>query len=313
MSKYRIGTENGDILFYGTPSNARPTYRDGFVVDFVGSPQQHVELTAHLNRHAYNWNFTDRRNFTEGLVTYHLSSYFTITEVEDEASENDAAVGRKRDNPAHPELCACNAASVGKTYINGPKSHRTTCPDQPTFPADNTPDPYTRIIDVNFAYEGERFRAEYSLPGGKKQIRYGTFAMDGHAVSPNYGWLSYPDAPDTAAAKLKAFGPDSGKQYINVHFDDVPAGYYDAAVKREPKRGNTPAVDYVPSGAGWPNDGLHPDQIGLKIYGLPEVADRKQKVLKQIEAERKQRTAEKRLADAKAELAAAEKALRDLP
>lgn len=282
--KYRVFTENGDILFYGFNSQASRTFAAWKRVSFVGSPEQHAQLAGHLNRHNSAWTFEDRRSLEEGVMVYDLPPYFKVESVEDGAPETDAAVHAV--NPAITE---------------------------PTFPAEHTADPYTTIIDINFVYEGERFRTE-EVRGGEKYIRYGTFAMDGHAVSPNYGWLKAEEAGETrtAEAKRKANDPVmGGAPHINVHYDDRPAGYYNKSVPRNDRL----KIEYVPAGAGWPNEELrvNPEDSGrVKVYGLPEVAKRKFRIQDESRSRRKRAEAERAVEKAKADLAAAERALRNL-
>ena len=278
MTKYRVTTRNGDILFYSPTRENSRAFASGNVVTFVGSPMQHEELKTHLFRHSATWLARGLALEEEGKVSYELPSYFVVTAVPDGDTENDAAVN----NWVNPAI--------------------TT----PAFPAPNVADPYTAIIDVNYAFKGERFRTEETR-GGKKYIRYGTFAMDGNAISPEHGWLkAEADGNDSVyQAKLKAHGPLSGKQYINVHYDDQPEGYYRDAVRADTRRG----IEYVPSGKGWPNEGLQPDTAGLKIYGLPEVAARKNKTIAEAQKLRKVRTAEERYARARDEFREAELAL----
>lgn len=295
--KFRIFTENGDILFYGiknvqTPS--RPRFTDGIVVSFYGSPQQHVELTEHLNRHDRSWIFTDRRAYDEGLVHYDLPPYFKFEEVDADASETDSAVNGVLPNPKHDRMCSCN--TLGTSYAGGAKQRRTHCPDQTYFPAEHTADPYTAVIDFDFVFEGERFRSEETR-GGKKIVRYGTFAMDGHAVSPNYGWLKAEEEGDTRTAEAKRNAYDAArpgsKPYINVHYDDRPAGYYTQ------KTGER---------AFLPNEGLEFGK-GIVIYGLPEVAKRKRDMQTASLKARQRRLAEAKVADAKRQIADAKDAL----
>lgn len=136
-------------------------------------------------------------------------------------------------------------------------------------------DPYTTPGDINFLIKGDRFRAERSLPGGRKEVAYGTADMDGHAISPNYGWMIFELEGDTRTATVKRNNADDPKTaYINVHWDHREPGDYDNSVQAHPRRGSVPAVEYKPSGEHWPNEGLNLKD-GWSIWVLPEVAKRK--------------------------------------
>lgn len=173
-------------------------------------------------------------------------------------------------------------------------------------------DPYTTPGDINFLLEGDRFRAEKNLPGGRKKVAYGTAAMDGHAISPTHGWLiaEAEGNASVAAAKRKAY-EDTEKSYINVHWDYREPGDYDASVAYSPRRGSTPEVLYKPSGEFWPNEGLYPVRDGWKIYVLPSVAKRKTQTLAEARKRTQLNDAENRLAKAQQALREAENAVRN--
>lgn len=168
-------------------------------------------------------------------------------------------------------------------------------------------DPYTTPGDINFLLKGDRFRAEKPLPGGRKQVAYGTAAMDGNAISPRYGWLTFEAEGNqsTADAKRKAFDNVEGG-YINVYWDHREPGDYD------------PAAPGRDQGEHWPNEGLNL-RDGWQIWVLPEVAKRKTKALadhrKTVEEEKTRAAVESAKRDLEAvqrKLARAEEALRKL-
>jgi len=160
-------------------------------------------------------------------------------------------------------------------------------------------DPYTTVVDTNYMFKGERFRAERT-EYGKKIVIYGALHMDGHAVSPDHGWLKFEDAGDVRTAKVKRqMNEDAAaNKYINVQFDHRPEGYYD-------------------KGRFVYNESLCENRDGWTVYSLPEYADRKRQIL--AEAKRKAelsalqewvRKAEAKLTLAEADLRLAQNKLR---
>lgn len=115
-------------------------------------------------------------------------------------------------------------------------------------------DPYTEVVDPNFMFKGERFRAERTLRSGGKKVIYGTLTMSGHAVSPNFGWLKDERLDEAKRERMKWGSVDS---YINVHLDHRESGYYGSFTR--------------------PNEGLY-GRHGWVFYSLPEVAIRKERL-----------------------------------
>lgn len=72
-------------------------------------------------------------------------------------------------------------------------------------------DTYTDPLDPDYARKGQRFRAERVLPKGRKLVVYGTFDMDGLAVSSDYGWMRDPSRLDSPYIR--------NQPYINVKLD----------------------------------------------------------------------------------------------
>lgn len=157
-------------------------------------------------------------------------------------------------------------------------------------------DPFTTPVDINYLLKGDRFRAERELTGGRKEVRYGVAVMDGHAISQDFGWLAAEakGGMGAAEAKLKAYGPGSGNQYINVHWSDVDPAEYANSVRADRRRG----IQYVPSGPRWPNEGLSLSD-GWKVYSTPEVARRKAKADRDHRETLRQAKEDKDLEDAK--------------
>lgn len=165
-------------------------------------------------------------------------------------------------------------------------------------------DPYTTPGDIDFLLKGDRFRAERSRPGGRKEVVYGTAAMSGNAISENHGWLMSEAAGDTRTAQAKRNAYEgTDRAYINVHFDHREPGHYDAGVRAD-SRGK----GYVPQGKGWPNEGLCP-RDGWQIWVLPEVAKRKTKALADAKRAADKVKAEQGLDKARNAVKAAEAAL----
>lgn len=165
-------------------------------------------------------------------------------------------------------------------------------------------DPYSEVIDINYLYKGERFRAERT-EGNKKEVVYGTADMDGNAVSPGYGWLALEEQGHYRSSELKKCAYEGTKTYINVHFDHRPPGSYDKHVPAS--RG----VEYVPCGEFWPNEGLTLAH-GWTVWGLPEVNERKRQLSIKVAKARKLAEATADVADAQAKLEIANQALAKL-
>lgn len=166
-------------------------------------------------------------------------------------------------------------------------------------------DPYTTPGDINFLLKGDRFRAEKMLPGGRKQVAYGTAAMDGNAISPTHGWLIAEAEGDqrTADAKRRAYDNTEGG-YINVHWDHREPGDYDPSVPYDQRTGQ----EYKPQGKHWPNEGLNL-RDGWQIWVLPEVAARKAKALVEHTKAVSKSRAEKKISEAQNQIKEAQAAL----
>lgn len=168
-------------------------------------------------------------------------------------------------------------------------------------------DPYTTPGDINFLLKGDRFRAERKRPGGRKEVVYGTAAMDGCAISPDHGYLRFEAEGDTRTAEVKRRNAeDKNSAYINVHWDHREPGDYDDAVQANRAAG----IAYKPQGKHWPNEGLALKD-GWEIWVTPQVAAQKAQALGEARKRRQRTEAENRLAKAQQAVREANRAVQD--
>jgi len=144
-------------------------------------------------------------------------------------------------------------------------------------------DTYHHIVDPDHFRKGDRFRMERTV-GEKKYVRYGEAAMNGHAVSKDFGWLHQPT--ETLEQCKRAAYEGTDRNYINVRFDD--GGEYHSLR---------------------PNESVYPHRDKVVFYSTAEVAARKAKDLAEYEERKRKSERERNLREAEEAVAAAERLL----